>query len=102
MYYMYIIHSVSDGRYYVGSSSDPWSRLERYNASWTRSTKGNRPWELVYIGQYEEESRALSREREMKKMKSRKYIERMIRGGSCPDTDIRRHRPDLFGASAPL
>ncbi len=81
MYYVYILYSKVRNRYYVGYSSDVSKRLERHNSGSTRSTKSGIPWELVYYEEYKNKTEALKREREIKKKKSRKYIECLIAEG---------------------
>jgi putative endonuclease len=66
------------GRYYVGSCSNPQKRLQQHNAGRTPSTKPFRPWELIYTETFNTNSEALKRELQIKKMKSRKYIEGLI------------------------
>ncbi|MEK6572439.1 MAG: GIY-YIG nuclease family protein [Bacteroidota bacterium] len=83
-YYVYIIESERDGRYYIGSSHNPWLRLERHNAGWTRSTKGRGPWRLVHVEEYERKAEALRREREVKRRKSHRYIQALIEAGGRP------------------
>jgi len=87
VHFLYIIQSETSGRYYVGSSHDPSLRVQHHNDGWTRSTKSGRPWKLIYIKRYSSKIQALRREREIKAMKSRKYIERLL-----ADTE---GRPDL-------
>jgi putative endonuclease len=48
MFKVYAIESLKDGRICVGYSEDLIKRLKEHNASQCRSTKGYRPWELVY------------------------------------------------------
>ena len=80
-FYTYIIYSSKSDRYYIGSSSDPKSRLERHNAGVTKSTKPYRPWKIVYTEEFKSKTEALKRENEIKRMKSRQYLEKLI-GGS--------------------
>ena len=47
-YFIYVIKSEIDGRLYKGMSSDINSRVITHNAGKVRSTKGYRPWKLVY------------------------------------------------------
>jgi putative endonuclease len=48
IYYVYAIKSDVDGRIYVGFSLDVEKRLKQHNAGKTTSTKGYRPWKLIY------------------------------------------------------
>ena len=52
MFYVYILRSKQNGRYYIGYSKDVEDRLARHNAGHTQSTKPYRPWELVYTEEY--------------------------------------------------
>ncbi|MFW5872631.1 MAG: GIY-YIG nuclease family protein [bacterium] len=77
-YYTYILYSESLNRYYIGSSENPEKRLERHNARATVSTRGGRPWKVVYKEQYDSRKEAISRENFIKRMKSRKFIQSLI------------------------
>jgi len=77
-YYVYILYSQSKDRYYVGYSRNPDERLIEHNLGATTSTRPGRPWVLVYTEELEDKSSAIKREGEIKRMKSRKYIENLI------------------------
>lgn len=47
-YFVYAIQSKLDNRIYVGISKDPERRLVSHNNGETKSTKGFRPWILIY------------------------------------------------------
>jgi putative endonuclease len=86
MWFVYILYSNKLDRYYTGSTDDLEWRLERHNSGWGRFTKKGIPWKLVYNEEYTTKSAALKREREIKKKKSRKYIEELIsHAGGRPD-----------------
>jgi len=78
MYYTYIIYTDSNNQYYVGYTHNLKLRIERHNLGWSQSTKSGIPWRLVYHEEYPAKSEAMSREREIKKWKSRKLIEKLI------------------------
>ena len=48
IYYVYAIKSEVDGRIYIGFSSMVERRLVEHNAGKTKSTKGYRPWKIIY------------------------------------------------------
>jgi len=77
-YYLYIIQSEKNGKYYTGSSQDPIVRLQQHNWSRTPSTRTGIPWKLVYTEEFNTRSDAVKREYAIKKKKSRKYIEYLI------------------------
>jgi len=47
-HWVYVIKSEVDKRLYVGISQNPAKRLKSHNKGDTKSTKGFRPWKLVY------------------------------------------------------
>jgi len=62
-YSVYAIESQVDSRIYIGLSSNVLKRLDEHNSGETKSTKGYRPWKLVYcewVG-----TRVLARKREI-------------------------------------
>ena len=87
MYFTYILYSKSINKYYVGSTQDLELRLERHNSCWGRFSSRGIPWVLVYHESFFSKSEAIKREIEIKKKKSRKYIEDLIcHAGGRPDT----------------
>ena len=78
MYYCYILYSPRLDRYYVGSTQDLQDRLARHNAGRSKYTKVGIPWELVYQESFDTRTEAYQREREIKRQKSRKYIQDLI------------------------
>ena len=77
-YYVYILQSLKDGSYYVGSTQDLASRLERHNQGRTQYTKPKRPWQPVYSEEHPDRSSAVKRENQIKKRKSKEYIESLV------------------------
>ncbi|HMA61429.1 MAG TPA: GIY-YIG nuclease family protein [bacterium] len=77
-YYLYILQSKKNGRFYIGQTKDIQDRLQRHNAGHSKSTKPHRPWKLVYSEEYSTRSEAVKREYKLKSKKSRKYIEYLI------------------------
>ena len=74
----YIIYSEKIDRYYVGSCEDIVVRLQRHNQGRNRSTKAGVPWKLKYTEKYNTRAEAVSREMEIKRKKSRIYIDWLI------------------------
>jgi putative endonuclease len=72
---VYIIYSSSLDQYYVGHSENIQDRLFHHNNSGSKSTKKANDWKLVYTEMFQTKSEAAKRELEIKKRKSRKYIE---------------------------
>jgi len=78
-YFVYIIESLKDGSYYVGSTQDLSERIERHNQGRSKYTKAKRPWNLIYHEEYPDRSSAVLREKEIKARKSKEFIERLVR-----------------------
>jgi putative endonuclease len=78
-YSTYILYSQSRDRYYIGYSQNPITRLEEHNSGATVSTRSGRPWQLVYQEDFDNKTQAIKRESEIKRKKSRKYIELLIK-----------------------
>ena len=78
-FYVYILYSVRLNKYYIGSSENVSKRLDQqHNAGKVNSTKSGMPWILKYTEIFEKRSGAVKREMEIKKKKSRKYVEWLI------------------------
>ena len=79
-FYVYIIYAQSIDQYYVGQTDNLNDRLFRHNNSGSKSTKKAKDWVLKHSESYTDRSKAVARESEIKKKKSRKYIENLIAG----------------------
>ncbi|HQP16062.1 MAG TPA: GIY-YIG nuclease family protein, partial [Bacteroidales bacterium] len=69
MYYVYILKSLKDGRFYIGSTADVEKRLLYHNSGRQRSTKNRIPFVLVYSESFEDKAIALAREKQIKSFK---------------------------------
>jgi putative endonuclease len=79
-YSVYILYSRIADKYYVGESEDVNARLQSHLSGISKFTSIADDWKLVYIEQYETRTEAVRRERNIKRKKSRKYIEWLING----------------------
>ncbi|RZK34474.1 MAG: GIY-YIG nuclease family protein [Pedobacter sp.] len=82
MFYLYILHSVTSDRYYVGYTNNPERRLrEHNNKEFTTYTSKHRPLVLMAVYECGEmEADAIKIKRFIKKQKSRSLIEKLIQG----------------------
>ena len=80
MYYTYIIYSAKLDRYYRGSTDNRAERLIDHNSGISKFTSKVSDWTLVYSEEYTTREEASFREREIKRKKSRNYIEWLIAG----------------------
>ena len=78
MFYVYIIKSNFNGKYYTGSSKNYNVRLKSHNSGKVKSTKAYRPWELVYLESFEQKREALKREKQIKSYKSGNAFKKLI------------------------
>lgn len=79
MFYLYILQSEKNGHYYIGSAENLKGRLKRHNAGEMKSTRPFIPYRIVYSEKHEALSKARKRESYIKRRKSRKYIESLIK-----------------------
>ena len=75
----YILFSEKLNKYYVGSTTDLDRRLLEHNRGKEKFTSMGCPWVLVYHECFDLLKGARDRERNIKKQKSRQYIEWLIR-----------------------
>jgi len=78
MFYTHIIFSKTIDKYYIGSCQNIDERLQDHLNNRSTFTKKAKDWELKYFETYTSRSEAVKREMEIKKKKSRKYIEFLI------------------------
>jgi len=78
MYFVYIIRSELDSSFYIGYSRDLFNRIREHNFGRTRYTSLKRPWTLVYKEEYKTRKEAYTRERYLKSLKSKKYLNYLI------------------------
>ena len=79
-YYVCILKSLKDGRYYTGSTADVIARLSFHNSGLQRSTKNRIPFELVLFEMYISKGDALRREKEIKNWKGGEPFKRLVEG----------------------
>ena len=79
MYYVYIIKSLKDDSYYIGHTSDLNKRITEHNRGKSKYTKVKKPWHIIYSETFDTRKDAMQRELEIKKRKSRTYIEKLIK-----------------------
>ena len=75
---MYILYSDKLNKFYIGACIDMERRLYEHNIGHSKFTSLGVPWKLVYQEEFDDLAVAKKRELQLKKMKSRKYIEQLI------------------------
>ena len=74
MFFVYAIKSQKDGRIYVGFTNDLPKRLEEHNSGKTKSTKGFRPWKLIYSEEIQTREMARKREKYLKSGTGKEFL----------------------------
>jgi putative endonuclease len=81
MPFTYILYSDKLNKYYIGACTDPGRRLYEHNIGHSKFTSLGIPWKIVYTEEYDTLAEAKKREKKIKDMKSRKYIEELLAKG---------------------
>ncbi len=77
-YHVYILFSVTLNKYYVGYTSDLNERVYKHNIKHKGFTGQANDWELKYSESFNTKEEATNREREIKRKKSRAYLEYLV------------------------
>ncbi len=78
MYFLYILQSEKNSRYYIGSTNDLERRLAEHNSGKTKSLKYLRPLKIVFQKEYTNEIDARRMELKLKNFKNRHIIEKIV------------------------
>ena len=78
MFVAYILVSEKNGRFYIGHSQNLEERVLAHNEGKVTATRNRGPWGCVYFEEFATKLEANRRELEIKKKKSRQYIEFLI------------------------
>jgi len=79
MYYVYIIQSDLEQSYYIGHTQNIEDRIKRHNQGRSKYTAGKGSWKLVYQESHNSRSEAMKREKEIKKKKSKRWLQALVR-----------------------
>jgi putative endonuclease len=77
-YTVYALQSSVDGRIYVGFSSNVDKRLIEHNSGKTKSTKGFRPWTLIYTIEVEGRENAGKKEVYLKSGIGKEFLKSLV------------------------
>lgn len=81
---VYILQSVKNGRYYVGSTDDVNERLKTHNSGWVKATVNMKPLELRVFIPCQNITEAKQAEYRLKKYKRRDILEKVTKDGLFP------------------
>jgi len=80
-FYCYILFSETINKYYVGYTADILEeRIRKHNSNHKGFTGKVGDWKLMFVESFETKNEALTREKQIKNKKSRKFIEWIIAG----------------------
>jgi putative endonuclease len=74
MFHTYILFSKSLTKYYIGSTSHLFQRLEEHNRGKTPFTRTGKPWTLIYAITCDDKSSAIELEKKIKKRGAERYL----------------------------
>ena len=79
MWSFYILYSILKDSYYIGFTGDVLEeRLRKHNSNHKGFTGHTGDWVIKYVETYPTKQEASKRERQVKKWKSRKLVEKLI------------------------
>jgi putative endonuclease len=78
MYFVYILRSARDSKYYIGQTENFEERIKKHNSGQVKSTKLRRPMVLIKKEIYETRSEARKRENYLKKLKGGNEFKKII------------------------
>jgi len=75
---LYILHSLKNNSFYVGSTINIEKRFIEHDNGYVKSTKQLRPLELKYFKKFDNIKEARQIEYKLKKLKSRKILQTIV------------------------
>lgn len=79
MFYVYILQSLKDNKWYTGFTQDVFKRLEEHNNGNVRSTKHRLPFKIIYYEVCLNERDARMRERYLKSAWGKRYLKNRLK-----------------------
>lgn len=79
MYFIYVLRSQKDNKFYTGYTDDIEKRMELHNEGRIESTKYRRPFKLVYYEASLNKEDAIHREKYLKTTYGKRYIRNRIK-----------------------
>ncbi len=79
MFYVYILQSQKDKKFYIGFTTNLKKRLKDHASGGTKSTKSRRPFKLIYYEAHISERDARRQERYFKTQKGKSTLRQMLR-----------------------
>ena len=77
-YFVYILHSLTKDKFYIGYTANLSERIIRHNQKSKGFTGSTNDWKLVYKEEFTSQNQALLREKQIKNWKSKSKIQELI------------------------
>jgi putative endonuclease len=77
-YFDYILHSITEDKFYIGYSSELTERIIRHNQKSKGFTGSTNDWEFNYYETFDNKNDAINREKQIKNWKSKIKIMELI------------------------
>jgi len=74
MYYVYLLQSQKDGRFYIGQTQNVEERLIYHNSGRSTYTRHKGPWVLLAYKEYDSRGEAMKEELRLKKLRNKERI----------------------------
>ncbi len=78
MYYIYVLKSQKNNRYYTGSAQDVGARVAQHNAGKSPYDKLNKPFDILHQEAFSTRGEAVRRERYLKTGKGREELSQIL------------------------
>lgn len=78
-YYLYILHSQKDRKFYTGTTSDLRKRVQEHNSGKNISTSYRRPFKLIYYESYLFKKDAEAREQYLKTSMGKRVLKKQLK-----------------------
>lgn len=79
MWYVYLLQSKKNGKWYIGSTKDMHKRILTHNSGKNKSTKYGIPWGIIYCEISLNKNDACAREKYLKSGMGRRYLKNRLK-----------------------
>jgi putative endonuclease len=90
MYYVYVLLSEKDGKYYIGFTKDLKTRFAEHNKGHVKSTVERKPFKLIYYEASLNQEDAIRREKYLKSSWGKRYLKNRLRASLNLSNGARR------------
>ena len=78
MFFVYILESISTGKYYIGQTNNLENRLKSHNQDHNKYTSGYKPWKIIFNKKFLTRQEAMVIEKEIKSLKNRELVIKFV------------------------